>query len=318
MAEDTELDLDSLDMPEGEAQAEPTPPAATEPAPAQAAEPAQPRDPATGQFAAAQPAPAAAAPAPDQQPSPIPPADPNANRVVPLAAHLAERRQWQQRWEQGQQELAALNQRIAQLEPKPQAPDFVEDPKGYVDAQTAAALAEVEPLKRQAEELQNRLNFEHFTQELGGVEAQFSQQNPDYYDALGYVRNMRTQQLTLLYPTATPEQVNAAIAQEELQAAFNFRQQGRNPAEVAFQLAAALGYKRAAPPAPPTPAPAAPAAAAAPAAPPIPRAPVADPSNTLGSSAPPTEDDEAGSSDEGEDGLAVVNAALSERFGTRA
>lgn len=324
MAEDTELDLASLDMQEGEA---PAAPATPDPAPAAPAEPAsQPRDPATGQFASAQPAaPAApATPAPAAAPAPAPAApaaaaDPNANRVVPLAAHLAERTRWQQRDEQRQRELQALNERIAALEPKAAAPDFVEDPKGYVDAQTQAARDELKGLKDQAEQLQQQQQFGRFTQELGGHEAAFVQQNPDYFDALGHVRNIRMQQLSLMYPTATPEQIQQAIGQEELNAAYVFMQQGRNPAECAFEMAKALGYQRAAPPAPPAPPAAAPAApaAAAPPPPPIPRAPVGDPSQTLGSSAAPSEEDEAGLGDEGDDGLANVNAALHERFGTR-
>jgi len=311
MAEDTGLDLESLDIADTDTPAAPDPAPAADPAPsappAAAAEPtAQPRDPATGQFAAAaSAAPAPAAPAPAAAAPPV--VDPSANRVIPLAAHLAERNRWQQRIEEGDRKLADLNTRIAKLEPQTPTPDFVEDPKGYVDATARQTQQELATLRAEAEQLQGQQQMARFLQDVGSQEAAFIEKNSDYYDALNHVRTIRSQQLGLMYPTATPEAILQAMRQEELQSAYVFMQQGRSPAECAYQMAQQMGYHKAAAPA----APAVPAAA--PKGPDIPRAPVADPSNTLG----PSGVDPEGDGELVDDGMSALNEALSERFGTR-
>ncbi len=116
----TDEEFDST-PPAPEPEAEPAPaaePAAAAPAPA----PAAPRDPATGQFLAQPPAsmpdPVKAAEAPK-------PEEPE-QRVIPLAAHLEERRQLRA-------EIAKLHDRLAKIETPPKAEEPPPD-DGDMDA----------------------------------------------------------------------------------------------------------------------------------------------------------------------------------------
>jgi hypothetical protein len=235
---------------------------------------------------------------------PVPPEPP---RVIPLAAHLEERNRWKQQVEERDRQLAAINERIAKLEPVVPVPDFIEDPKAYVDAKAQQTTQELEALKAQAAQLTQETQFGRFVQEIGTQEADFATKNPDYYEALDHVRGIRTQQLTYLYPAATPEQITQELRREEIMLAANLMQLGKSPAEGFYQTAKiTFGYKGKAAP-----------AAALPVVPAVPKAPVGDPGNTLGSSggAPA---DEVGVAEMGEDDLGPLHEAIRERFGKRA
>ena len=191
-------------------------------------------------------------------------------------------------------------------------PDFEKDPKGYVDSlgsKFESALSELkktsETLTQTADAATRQAQQVQFTQQLGTVEAAFVAQTPDYHEALAHVRNIRAQQLAMIYPQAKPEQIAQAIGQEELTAAFQLTQQGRNPAEFAYQYAKTLGYTKKAP----TPTP--PAAAAPAAAPAIEQL---SPAATLGTGggAPGTSADEVQG-----DGYEAFDRAFADVFGSR-
>ena len=161
------------------------------------------------------------------------------------------------------QQLTDLQQQIAALqkpasEPKPaepeQEPDFLADPKGYVDKKVGAALAKLDAnektTKETAEQVKQREQNEAVFRSTQAAEAQFFAQTPDYPQALQHIRGVRTQQLQQLFPEATGEQINNHIAFEERETARMLVTQGRNPAEFAYNFARTLGYQKAAAPAP--------------------------------------------------------------------
>jgi hypothetical protein len=91
---------------------------------------------------------------------------------------------------------------------------------------------------------------------------QFASKNPDYEDALNFVKDRRREQIQLLYPTAAPNQVEEAIAleygnivRESLErmpnGSIRFR---RVPAEAVYAMAKSMGFQSA-PPAVEPPAP---------------------------------------------------------------
>lgn len=230
-------------------------------------------------------------------------------KVLPLAAHLEERRRWQA-------EMRALEERLAKIEhppepPKPE-PDFLEDPKGYVDAKTQKALDALQKVEQKIEPVQQQAQVQQFLQVVGSVEAEYVKQAPDYYDAIAHVRALRAEQLSLVYPQATREQIAQALQQEELQFAAQALQAQRNPSELAYQMAQRVyGYR------PRTEAPAAakPQAQAQAQTP----SPAGQPTATLGPSgaAPDVADlDEMGTND-GDDLRATLDVALRERFQRR-
>jgi hypothetical protein len=158
------------------------------------------------------------------------------------------------------QQLADMQQQIAALQ-KPQAepaaepeqePDFLADPKGYVDKKVQGALAKLDKAEKAtqetAEQVKQREANEAILRATQTAEAQFYSQTPDYPEALQHIRGVRTQQLQQLFPEATAEQINNHIAFEERETARMLVSQKRNPAEYAYHFAQTLGYKKAAPP----------------------------------------------------------------------
>lgn len=226
---------------------------------------ATPEPTATPAEPAAEPEKAAAKP---EKPEAQTPPEPKEPRQIPLAAHLEERNKLRSEIEQERAARKTLEERLAKLEnpPKPPdpEPDYVADPKGYVDAKVKGALEklnaeklaplteQVEKSGKTAEQAAAEGQFQRFMGDLASSEQVFMQSKPDYYDALGHIRTIRFNELQIAHPEATQEQIANAVRQEELQMAAALMRQGRNPHDVAYQIAKARGYtpKAAAPPAP--------------------------------------------------------------------
>lgn len=177
-------------------------------------------------------------------------------------------------------------------------PDFLADPKGYVDAQQKKIGDAVKKLEDQTKEQADQSKAQQALQGLinatAQAEATFVEQNPDYADALTHVRAVRTDQLRMIHPDATDEQIRGAVAQEELAIAHQVLTRKGNPAEFIYGFAKTMGYTKK-------------AAAAAPAA----RRPVdKDAARTMGSGGAA---DDAPESDAGS-GMPELMQAVQERF----
>lgn len=129
-------------------------------------------------------------------------------------------------------------------------PDFLADPKGYVDAQVKTARDQAEAARKEGEEAKRAAEEQRTRQEVfrntATAEAQFMQTAPDYPQALEHIRAVHRQQLAIAHPEATPEQIAAHMAYVEMQTATNMLAQGRNPAQYAYEVAKTWGYKPAA------------------------------------------------------------------------
>lgn len=304
-----------------------------------------PEAPSTSETSQAVETPATQAPpqqAPAQAPQPAPaqapqqsPAEPaeivqNNQRFVPHAALHAEReanRQLKARLaelegRQSQparltpQELLEIQrqmqpqqptQQAPTPEPEPAVPNFLENPKGYIDAtlgKTAKELADLKQANARLTEQQQQAAQEHNVRTVAQyAETEFVKKTPDYYAALDYGRTARLSQLKMIYPQAPDVQLRQAVAREELALAAHAIQSGRNPAEVAYGYIQSMGYR-----------PTAAAQAQTPATPAQPT-PAMLAAQTLGASsaAEPT----TGPSNEPEDPNSEVKAALAEMFGVR-
>ena len=73
-------------------------------------------------------------------------------------------------------------------------------------------------------------------------EESFVKDKPDYWEALEYARGKRADQLRMAFPDADNAQLAEHIRSEEFATAAQILQQGRNPAEFAYNYAASLGY----------------------------------------------------------------------------
>lgn len=184
------------------------------------------------------------------------PAKPEQRRDnIPLAAYLEDKNKWQA-------EKKALEERLAKLESPPKAlppePEFEKDPKGYTDhklntaldqlkAQQGESQKQIEQATQTAQVSREQAERLVFSQHLQTAEAAFVKENPDYYDALSHVRGIRANQLKLMAPDITDQQIEAQIGQEEINLAAQLAQQGRNPISTVYQLATAYGYQKRAP-----------------------------------------------------------------------
>jgi hypothetical protein len=153
-----------------------------------------------------------------------------------------------------QKELQALRASIPKA-PEPPEPDFVENPKGYVDHKLEKTLAAIEAANKKAEEqgkqaqetaqaATEQVQLRQFLDEIGSQERAFVAQTPDYYDALGHLRTIRANQLRELVPDITDQQIRETIQREEIVLAVNIKRSGRDPMQVAYNLAKHHGYTK--------------------------------------------------------------------------
>lgn len=178
---------------------------------------------------------------------------PQRERVVPLEAlheERARRREMQQRIAQMEQAQAERDriieqrlQAIAQAKMAPE-PSFEENPADALrrqleqiqqgQTQTAQQFQQWQQAQQQ-QAVQQRLAQTIVTQEQG-----FAQQRPDYIEAVQFLRNQRAAELQV---DGLDEFDAQAQAHQELQnLAFQRAMQGKNPAEVAYNLAKARGF----------------------------------------------------------------------------
>jgi len=184
------------------------------------------------------------------------------DKTVPLATLLEERNQFKRQMAELQeqnrkyggleQEIRALREAQAKREqPAPKAdepPDYVQDPKGYVDWQRAQAEKRVnevlQPIQQSHQQTEQQRQAEaqinQIVSKASEFEAEFAKTQPRYIDALGHIRNLRMAEAEALgIPQAAAMQ---ALRNQELQLAAFALQNGKNPAEMAFNVALRLGF----------------------------------------------------------------------------
>jgi hypothetical protein len=172
-------------------------------------------------------------------------------KTIPMAAYLEDRNKHRAEIEELRRQHQATLAELEKLKSPPKQPDpepdFTNDPKAYVDTKLGAVLQKLEAgqteTKKTAEQAQQEANFVRFQQALSTSEHQFLSQSPDYYEALDHLRGLRIAELTTLNPSLTKDQVIEAIRSEEMQLAAQLMRAGRNPHQVAYQLAKARGYQ---------------------------------------------------------------------------
>lgn len=185
---------------------------------------------------------------------------PAVEKSVPLAALHEERQKRRELSQQLEAEKAerermarVFEERFAALtkKPEPEAPAWEENPAEHLRhqigqvAQTAQATQE--QIKQWQESQRQQAVVQQLATRVTSAEAEFQTENPDYHDAVKYLNEFRVRELTVL--GLSPEQAREKSGRELMQAAFEFAQAGRNPAEIAYNLAKARGYAKPAAPA---------------------------------------------------------------------
>lgn len=132
----------------------------------------------------------------------------------------------------------------AEEPPKAKAPDFLSDPEGNVNFKLTQKEEEftraLTDLRGKSEEDRNLLLTQLLLTRTQQTEMAFASTQPDYQDALNYTRAMRAKELQLF--DAPSVEIPKIINQEEMALAARALQNGKNPAQVAYERAKALGY----------------------------------------------------------------------------
>lgn len=171
---------------------------------------------------------------------------------VPYAALHEERmrrREIEQQMGQQRELMARMEERFASLQerlsPKEEAPSYDEDPAAYLRHQNEQLAAQLAELKggadQQQQAAQQQQHYEQFRNHFQGLEAEFARTHADYYDAIGYLRDSRAQELARF--GYSPEQIQGALTWEAHQLAQNALAAGQQPAEAFYEIAKTRGYK---------------------------------------------------------------------------
>lgn len=173
-------------------------------------------------------------------------------KLVPLAAlheERARRRELQQeiqRERQAREEMQRrVEERLAALQPKEPIPSLEENPAAHIlhkvdevgkTAQTAAQ--QLQALQQQQAQEQQ---FRQIATTVQTVEQEFRQAKPDYDSALQFMLDSRAKEFAAFgHDASTAKQL---AAQEMAQSALMNAARGLNPAEIAYRVAEARGYR---------------------------------------------------------------------------
>jgi len=180
---------------------------------------------------------------------------------VPHKAFHAEREQrkaLQARLAQVEQENAQraqlMEQRLQQIQQaawqaqQPKPPSFDEDPIGAMRngvESTQAELAQLKAWHQQQAQIQEQTAYRQnylaqIENAVSQAESEFVQETPDYLDAVGHLKAQRASQLKALGMPL--DQIVNYIRNEAFQIAETALRSGRNPAEIAFEMAKASGW----------------------------------------------------------------------------
>ena len=212
-------------------------------------EPGQPRDE-SGRFAAKEGEAEAEPPTEDK---------PRGDGTVPQGALHAEREKRKASDDRANKVEAELKAAREQLDAIAAMRQEISErqPAALPDADDPAALEHLRARVEQQDQTLNRFTQDRDNQAINDAEitqlrnvmasseAEFRQTKPDYDTAISHVINARAQELSL-YGLGR-EQIEHTIAEEAADIARSAVAQGRNPAELGYQIALSRGYRPDAP-----------------------------------------------------------------------
>jgi hypothetical protein len=180
--------------------------------------------------------------------------DPSEKNVPHGAFHeeRERRKQAERELTQLRQQQAVLADRYQQLygalnqQQQPQIPPKDVDPLANMDARLEQAERAARQLYESQQQEYRRQQAEHneraFRAHVGGMEQEFAKSTPDYIEALQFVAGRRRTELEAAgYPA---QQVAAMVDRDAMMLAWDAVQQGRNPAEVIYNMAVSTGYTK--------------------------------------------------------------------------
>lgn len=168
-----------------------------------------------------------------------------------IRQEIERRKELQSQLDEQRQHMQMMEQRFAHLQnewqqqtapPEPQAPEFDEDPAAHLLHQQQKLQQQVE---RQTQTLQQQQQAAQQAQQVAAVqqhyeamESQYAATQPDYYERIDGLKNQRLAQWQQL--GLTPDQAAQRVQQEAWALVQEGLTNGRNPAEVFYQMAQAV------------------------------------------------------------------------------
>lgn len=148
--------------------------------------------------------------------------------------------------------IEALAKPLAAATEQPAEPDFLADPKAYVDATKAQLKQLTEKLesneKQQTEQQKQQQQAQETWNKVIASEAEFALATPDYQDALNHVRGIRAEQIKIEIRETedrepTTEEIGRILSIQEAQGAAALVAKGKNPSKFYYEYAKTFGYK---------------------------------------------------------------------------
>lgn len=145
-------------------------------------------------------------------------------------AHIAQRQA---------DEQAAMQQQM-------QLPDPDVDPVGHWKARTqlveAYAQQQAQQAQQQFQAVQQQQHYQQQIMQVQGAVQQFASRQPDYYDALAFVRDKRDRDLQTLGVSDPAQRAHMIAMESENMIVKPALDRGQNPAQIAYELAKSWGY----------------------------------------------------------------------------
>lgn len=147
--------------------------------------------------------------------------------------------------------IEALSKPATKTE-EPAEPDFLADPKGYVDAAKAKLKELTDKIEadkqQQTEQQKQQQQAQETWNKVIATEQEFAAATPDYFDAINHVRAVRAEQIKIEIREAedrepTPEEVGRILSIQEYQGAAALIAKGKNPSKFYYEYAKTFGYK---------------------------------------------------------------------------
>lgn len=193
----------------------------------------------------------------EAQAEPEQPEAPHEQKTVPLPAlheERAKRRELQAQLQAERERVAAMEARFQErlsmlqraMQPQKEVPSIDENPVGHLKHSIEEVKAETQRANEQFQQWQEQQKQAQIIQaaasRVNAAEAEFTQQKPDYNEALNYYRAQRAREL-MAFSGLDEDQARQQVGRELVEGAIAHAAQGRNPAEIAYRLAEARGYK---------------------------------------------------------------------------
>lgn len=131
-----------------------------------------------------------------------------------------------------------------------EVPDYEDDPIGHLAAKNRILeqqMAQFQQMQKAQEQQQQQAGqFQQLQQGVAQMEQEFAKSTPDYHEAVGFMyNNVAKMAQAMGYP---PQQIQQTISQMAMDISMRALQEGKNPAQAAYEAAKQMGYAGPKPP----------------------------------------------------------------------